>query len=107
RYEARARFSTFLYQVARTAWLDQLRKARARPEEVAWEEGCEGEEQADSLPHPRLPPLRAPAATEPHQQLFLRYQQWRIREAIARLPEIYRIVFILGHLEECKIAEVA
>ncbi len=51
--------------------------------------------------------LRAPAATEPHHQLFVRYQQWRIQEAIARLPASYRAVFVLVHLEDRRLAEVA
>lgn len=95
RYEPRARFTTFLYQVARNYWLDEARKARVRPE-VEWPQGREG---ALNVP--------APEALEPYHQLFLRYRQWRIREAIARLPEIYRVVFVLGHLEERKLAEIA
>jgi RNA polymerase sigma-70 factor (ECF subfamily) len=99
RYHPRARFTTFLYQVAHNYWLDEARKARVRPVEVEW---------ADD-PEARIggPVPRAPAVTEPHHQLFLRYQQWRIREAIARLPVPYRLVFILGHLEGRKIAEMA
>jgi RNA polymerase sigma-70 factor (ECF subfamily) len=127
RYEARSRFTTFLYQVARNYWRDEIRKAKARPEEVAWDasDAACGMRNAEwdtirpsPIPHPvsRIPhsrrsasamPLRAPAATEPHYQLFVRYRQWRIREAIGRLPEIYRIVFVLGHLEGRKIAETA
>jgi RNA polymerase sigma-70 factor (ECF subfamily) len=105
RYQPRARFTTFLYQVAYNGWLNEVRKARARPVEVAW---CE-EPEADGLGErgagPRLPP--APAATEPHSHLFLRYRQWQIREAIARLPEMHRLVFVLGHLEGRRIAEMA
>jgi RNA polymerase sigma-70 factor (ECF subfamily) len=106
RYQPCARFTTFLYQVAHNYWLNELRKARARPVEGAWHEepepdGGPGDPRAAS----RLPP--APAATEPHYQLFLRYRQWRIREAIARLPEPHRLVFVLGHLEGRRIAETA
>jgi RNA polymerase sigma-70 factor (ECF subfamily) len=105
RYQPRARFTTLLYQVAQNYWLNELRRTRARPVEVAW---CE-EPEPDGFRHraalPRLPP--APAATEPHSHLFLRYRQWRIREAIARLPEMHRLVFVLGHLEGHRIAEMA
>ncbi|MBI3947774.1 MAG: sigma-70 family RNA polymerase sigma factor [Armatimonadetes bacterium] len=99
RYEPRARFTTFLYQVAHNYWLDELRKARARPEEVSFDDGLEN-------PPGRLL-LPAPAAMEPHEHLFLRYRQWQIQEAIARLPEIYRLAFVLAHLEGHKIAEIA
>jgi RNA polymerase sigma-70 factor (ECF subfamily) len=99
RYQPRARFTTFLFQVAHNYWRDQVRKAGARPPEV---------ELAAEQPLGRgRPALRAPAATEPHHQLFLRYQQWRIQEAIARLPQAYRAVFVLVHLEDRRLAEVA
>jgi RNA polymerase sigma-70 factor, ECF subfamily len=98
RYEPRARFTTFLYQVAQNYWLDERRKARARPEEVELTEPAG--ERRGTLP-------RAPAITEPQHQLFLRYRQWRIRQAIARLPERHRLVFVLAHLEGYRLAEVA
>jgi RNA polymerase sigma-70 factor (ECF subfamily) len=106
RYQPRARFTTFLYQVAHNYWLNELRKARARPVEVSWNEKPDPDGgPGDPRGAPRLPP--APAASEPHYQLFLRYRQWRIREAIARLPEPHRLVFVLGHLEGRRIAEMA
>jgi RNA polymerase sigma-70 factor (ECF subfamily) len=99
RYQPRARFTTFLFQVAHNYWRDGVRKAGSRPVEVEWLEA----------PERRMsrPALRAPAATEPHHQLFLRYRQWRIQEAIARLPDAYRAVFVLVHLEDRRLAEVA
>src|SRR5204863_9366577 len=72
--------------------------SRARPVEV------ELSERPGELPG-AIP--RAPAATEPHSQLFARYRQWRIRQAIARLPERHRLVFVLAHLEGYRLAEVA
>jgi RNA polymerase sigma-70 factor (ECF subfamily) len=99
RYQPRARFTTFLFQVAHNYWLDQLRKTGSRPVEVSLTE------EPDS--RSRRPTLRAPAATEPHHQLFLRYQQWSIRQAIARLPEGHQAVFVLVHLEGRRLAEVA
>jgi RNA polymerase sigma-70 factor (ECF subfamily) len=99
RYVPRARFTTFLFQVAHNYWLDQVRKAGVRPVEV---------DLADEQEHRKgRRSLRAPAASEPHQQLFLRYQQWRIQHAIARLPEAHRAVFVLVHLEGRRLAEAA
>lgn len=111
RYTPRARFTTFLYQIAQNHWWDELRKTRARPVEVAWDGSEEiGADHARERPGTgggALQHLRAPAATEPHYHLFLRYQQWRIQEAIGRLPEAYRLVFVLAHLEDCKLVEIA
>src|SRR4051794_5784343 len=99
RYEPRARFTTFLFQVAHNYWLDQLRKSGARPVEVDLTGEMESRGSASTL--------RAPAATEPHHQLFVNYRQWQIREAIARLPEVHRAVFVLVHLEGRRLVEVA
>jgi RNA polymerase sigma-70 factor (ECF subfamily) len=99
RYQPRARFTTFLFQVAHNYWLDQLRKAGTRPVEVALPE------ESDLRGAGRA--LRAPAATEPHHQLFLRYQQWSIRQAISRLPEGHRAVFVLVYLEGRRLAEAS
>lgn len=96
RYEARGRFTTFLFQVAHNYWRDEVRRAGVRPREV---------ELAAEQPQCKLP--RAPAAAEPHHQLFVRYQQWRIQQAIARLPETLRAVFVLVHLEGHRLAEAA
>jgi RNA polymerase sigma-70 factor (ECF subfamily) len=101
RYQRQARFTTFLYQVAYNFWLDEGRKTRVRPVEVSWAEG----EGPDLRPRRLVP--HAPAATEPHYQLFLHYEQWRIRAAITRLPEGCRLVFVLAHLEERKLTEIA
>src|SRR5947209_10092594 len=99
RYQPRARFTTLLLQVAHNYWLDQLRKAGARPAEVELAE--------EQLSRGIGGVLRAPAATEPHHQLFVRYRQWRIQQAIARLSEGHRAVFVLVHLEGRRLAEVA
>ena len=100
RYRPCARFTTFLFQVAHNYWRDEIRKAGVRPREVEL-----ADEEAEGAR--ARPPLRAPAATEPHYQLFVRYQQWRIRETVGRLPEPYRIVFMLVHFEGRRLAEAA
>lgn len=99
RYQPTGRFTTFLYQVARNYWLDEARKSRVRPAEVALPED-------DGLPgSTRLP--AGPASLEPHTHLFQRYRQRQIREAIAALPATHRIVFVLAHLEDRKLTEIA
>jgi RNA polymerase sigma factor (sigma-70 family) len=76
-----------------------MRKTRARPPEVEWS----GEEDAER----KLPPIPAPAATEPLRHLFQSYRQRQIQAAISDLPERSRLVFILAHREERKLAEIA
>jgi RNA polymerase sigma-70 factor (ECF subfamily) len=105
RYEPRARFTTFLYQVARNYWLNEIRKDRSRPVEIAGV--APDREPGDGLGSGTLARLAAPAAAEPHTVLFASYRRWRIRQAIAELPEGLRLVFVLGHLEGCRLAEIA
>jgi RNA polymerase sigma-70 factor (ECF subfamily) len=110
RYEPRAPVTTLLYQMARNYWLNEARKARSRPVEID-----EGETRDDPAGAARregaggalLDRLAAPAAGEPHSRLFEQYRQWRIRQAIARLPEGHRLVFVLAHLEGRRQAEIA
>ncbi|MDQ2731009.1 MAG: RNA polymerase sigma factor [Armatimonadota bacterium] len=99
RFRACGHFTPFLYRIARNYWRDEVRKMQVRPSEV--DLPVEGDAPAISGA------LRAAVSTEPQHHLFVRYQQWRIQEAIARLPEHYRIVFVLAHLEDHKIAEIA
>ena len=98
-YRPCARFTTFLYQVARNYWRDEMRKAQVRPVEVDLDAGD------DSGAIRRE--LRAPFSAEPQERLFEKYRQWRIRQAISRLPEPYRIVFVLAHFEDRRISEIA
>ncbi|HEY3283689.1 MAG TPA: RNA polymerase sigma factor, partial [Armatimonadota bacterium] len=97
RYEPRSRFTTYLYQIARTTWLERERRASCRPRETEWPDD---EVQA-------LPALRAPRTLEPQHQLFTRYRQWQAQRAVAQLSPIQREVFVLVHLEERSLREVA
>jgi RNA polymerase sigma-70 factor, ECF subfamily len=96
RYRPEARFTTFLYRVARNHWIDQVRRARSRPSET--ELPTEAEFGVELL---------ASRSAEPESQLLARYQQWRIHQAIARLPGGCRLVFVLVHLEGYRLAESA
>src|SRR5262249_58970684 len=62
RYTARARFTTFLYQIAQNHWRDEVRKTRARPramERDGSEEAMRGEDMGVSRA-PRAPARPAP-----------------------------------------------
>jgi RNA polymerase sigma-70 factor (ECF subfamily) len=110
RYEPRAPFTTMLYQVARNYWLNEARRARSRPVEIdtgATDDDHAGVDRPPGGGRALLDRLAAPAADEPHAQLFERYRQWRIRQAIARLPKGHRLVFVLAHLEGRRQAEIA
>ena len=104
RYEVRARFSTWLFQVARNLWLHEREKVLRRPPRVSLDaprEGASGE-PGDPLAA-RLPgPGPSPAGEAEREEAGR-----RIRAAVDRLPERLREVFVLGAIEERPYAEVA
>ena len=99
RYRERARFTTFLYQIAHNYWIDEVRKAGVRPLEVELSAGAGAGGAGGGL--------LAPAARAPAADPVARDRPRLIQEAIAGLPDLYRVVFVLGHLEERRTAEMA
>ncbi len=91
RYEATGRFSAYLFQIARFYWHNQ--RKRYRPE----------------TPLDDLDVLRiaAPRVSQPEVVLLSRHRAERIRRAIAALPDRYRLVFSMSHLEGRSYAEIA
>ncbi len=91
-YEPTGRFSTYLFQIGKHYWLNQRRKFRPIS-------------SLDSLDETLL--IDARPASQPQTVLLQQYQNRRIRRAIAALPEHYRLVFTLCHLEGWRYAEIA
>ena len=87
RYESRARFTTFLFSVARNHGIDRLRSRRSEPrvgsidEGEGRVEGCEGH------------------GPGPDEIASSRELESRLFEAIAALPEAQRVVIRLAALE--------
>ena len=86
-FEPRARISTWLYRVTVNASLDRLKTRRRR--------------------HARLSdlPARAPAETADNA-LSLHQQRRLLADAVARLPEKYRVVIVLRDIEGRPYAEM-
>jgi RNA polymerase sigma-70 factor (ECF subfamily) len=91
RYEPTGSFRSYIYKIARNHWLSALRKRKCRPEPMLLEEIWETVEDESGL----------------ERLLIARYEDRRIKLAIADLPERYRLVFVLSHFEGMKYAEVA
>jgi RNA polymerase sigma-70 factor, ECF subfamily len=91
RYEPTGRVSTYLFQIGRHYWLNQRKKFRREL----------GEDVLDQALQTR--PLGTP---QPETLLLQEHRALRIRRAIAALPERYRTVFELSHVEGLKYAEI-
>jgi RNA polymerase sigma-70 factor (ECF subfamily) len=99
-YEPRARFSTYLFTIARNHWLNRRARTNRRPKVVSLQEQF-GPGAAAMLRR------MADEAPSPEDRVMRSYELFRIRRAIDELPEKQRLVFILCHLEGLRCAEVA
>ena len=87
RYQSRARFTTFLFSVARNHGIDRIRSRRSRPRETSIDECESGVDRLEG---------RAPA---PDEIASAREQEERLKTAIESLPASQRIVIRLAALE--------
>jgi RNA polymerase sigma-70 factor (ECF subfamily) len=104
RYEVRARFSTYLFQVARNLWINEREKVRRRPPRVSLDAPVEGAEGGDGDPLAARLPGDGPT---PAEDAASRESGRLLRAAVDALPEKLRDVFVLGGFEERPYAEVA
>jgi len=85
RYRVTAKFSTFLYRVARNVWVDHCRKAARRKDLL--------ERYEDDVPKPSdRPPTAA---------------RLDVQEAVAALPEKLRMVVVLSIYQGMKYEQIA
>jgi RNA polymerase sigma-70 factor (ECF subfamily) len=96
-FDARAKFSTWLFRIAANCSLDLLR-ARQRRSEVS-----------DSLEGPEGAPAPAVPATDPSPErlAFSRQLQERVAAAMETLTPIERAAFLMRHHEGVPIEEIA
>jgi len=97
-YQPSGRFSTWLWRIALNLCYDELRRLKRR-----------GEESLDSEEAPVLEEAQCWITTipAPDEALVAREQGELVREAMLRLPEMYRSVLILRHYEGLKFREIA
>lgn len=102
RYEVRARFSTYLFQVAKNLWINERAKVLRRPLRVSLDAPLGGEEdgptRGDRIDSGAAPPEREAERAETGR---------RIRAAVEGLSERLREVFVLAAFQEMAYREVA
>jgi RNA polymerase sigma-70 factor (ECF subfamily) len=99
-YEPQAKFTTFLFRIARNLWIDRMRSDGAHGKPVSLESPLRfGEEKTleDRLPA---------RAQSPVEILARRETQDALRDAIDRLPEEQKAVLILSELQGLKYQEI-
>ena len=99
-YEAKAKFSTYLFRIARNLWIDHSRTQGKQPQMTSLSmpvhQDGRGEELIDTIPAPQ------PEMPESDTQVARRLQ-----EALEQLSEEQRLVFILAKNQRMKYAEIA
>jgi RNA polymerase sigma-70 factor (ECF subfamily) len=97
-YQVMGRFSTYLWRIALNLCYDELRRQERRREFVRDQEPGEAAGEApDGVAEGPGPDARA--ARQEEGEL--------VRQALGRLPEIYRTVLVLRHYEDMKLAKIA
>ncbi len=99
-YEPQAKFTTFLFRIARNLWIDRVRSAavHGRPASLdARADGGEGRSLGERV---------ASTSPEPSEILAREEQQAALRRAIDQLPEEQKAVVILGEIEGMKYQDI-
>jgi RNA polymerase sigma-70 factor (ECF subfamily) len=102
-FRGEASFSTWLLRIASHAALKVIRKRKGL-ETVSLEEATEASEHSDSVPHPEF---IADWRQSPEQLVQKHEIQHLLDEALARLDEKHRLVFLLRDVEGLSIHETA
>lgn len=99
RYEARAKFSTWLYTIAHNLCLNEVRRFdyRGRVDSI---------DQDPDPDRPGPPEIADPAASEGEATAAGRELEARLRELVAELPESQRTALILSRVEELRYQEI-
>jgi RNA polymerase sigma-70 factor (ECF subfamily) len=100
RYRQTARFTTWLFTIARHLCLNELRRRSRHPAESLEAAHPDNEDQ------PRLQ-IEDPAAVSPPDQLLQRELSRKIADAVAGLPENQRSAILLCRQEDLSYEEMA
>ena len=97
-YQPKGKFSTFLWRIALNLCYDELRRQKRRREFLNTEDpDAEGESHNEPVSESAGPDTNTADLEEGEL----------VRQAVMRLPEIYRAVIVLRHYEDMKLAQIA
>ena len=100
RYRPTGKFTTYLFQIAKNHWLNEREKRNRRISPVSLEAGAN--ESSNGLRDAVETGERGPMAETLNRELAE-----RIAEAVSRLSEKLRLVFVLGQHQGMKYADIA
>ncbi len=101
-YRPTARFTTYLFAIARNLWIDRYRSMKAAPPTISADQPVGGEEDGA-----RLSSFLPSKEAEPSDLASVQEEAARVREAVDRLPAGLRDVFELGEVQGLRYQDVA
>ncbi|MCD4657381.1 MAG: sigma-70 family RNA polymerase sigma factor [Planctomycetes bacterium] len=102
-YQPQAKFTTFMYRVARNLLIDYYRSTRNKPGTVSLQGGSSSGND-DEL---QIIDTISSSESQPGQHSESLEIGEAIQEAISKLPEDQRVVFIMGEFERMQYKEIA
>jgi RNA polymerase sigma-70 factor, ECF subfamily len=102
KWEPNAKFTTYLYRIARNHWIDHCRLLSTQKENVSLQTHVGGADSTASLID-RLPDDIKP----PESDLDRRELYGAIMKALEQLPEEQRMVFVLSEIEDLRYQEIS
>lgn len=98
-FDARMPFSSWIYRIGTNAAIDHLRR-RARASDFSLENASRVGKPSGGMPHGRVGKELATGYLDDPEELSIVGETSRVvREALLELPENYRAVIVLHHLE--------
>lgn len=100
RYDPRAKFTTFLYRMARNLWIDSVRANASRPKVSSLERPVGGGSETETG---SFLPVAVP---EPGDAISHIEEMEEVRRAVMTLPEEYRVVILLAEFQQMRYEEI-
>jgi len=103
RYSPQARFTTYLYRIAKNLWIDQYRSKKSAPSETSLD-GPIGQDDGRVL---HLRDRIAAPGRSPDERASGRELVDTLKKALDLLPEDQRLVFVLGQVQGMAYARIS
>lgn len=102
-YEPQAKFTSFLFRIAKNLWIDKVRRQHAGDhKEVSLEAPLGGGMEGDSTISSRV----ASDIETPQEYMLRDEMRETLRKALERLPEEHRMVVILSEIHDMRYEEI-
>jgi RNA polymerase sigma-70 factor (ECF subfamily) len=102
-YHRSAKFTTYMFRIAKNYWIDRYRSKASAPHVASLEAGIGGQ---DGRPLTLRDTVEGTLA-DPEEMLDRKVIRRRVEEAVKRLPEEQRLVFVLSENQGLKYADIA